>query len=148
MLDRDIGTSGETLQMFLRGKYPACPKLAFAVVDVRDVAKMHRLALESDAPSGGRYIAASGMAWFVEMMRPVKTQLGSKARKVPTVELPNFVVHLFALFDPASRLVLPELGRRIEIDNRRTRVALGMTFIPVEESAPAMARSLIDLDLV
>ena len=44
--------------------------------------------------------------------------------------------------------VIEKLGRRIEIDNRRTRVALGMTFIPVEESAPAMAQSLIDLDLV
>jgi len=148
LLDRDIGTSGETFRMFLRGKYPACPKLAFAVVDVRDVAKMHRLALESDAPSGGRYLAASGMAWFVDMMRPVKAQLGSKARRVPTTELPNFVVRLFALFDPASRLVLPELGRLFAIDNRRTRVALGITFSPVEESAPAMAQSLIDLDLV
>jgi hypothetical protein len=44
--------------------------------------------------------------------------------------------------------VLPDLGRRIEIDNRGTRVALGMTFIPVEESATAIAQSLIDRDLV
>ena len=43
LLDRDMGTSGEVIQMFLKGKYPGCPKLSFAAVDVRDIAKMHRL---------------------------------------------------------------------------------------------------------
>jgi hypothetical protein len=34
------------------------------------------------------------------------------------------------------------------VDNRRTRKALWMEFIGVEESAPAMAQSLVDLGLV
>jgi dihydroflavonol-4-reductase len=147
LLDRDMGGSAEVIQMFLRGKYPGCPKLSFAVVDVRDVATMHRLALETSEPSGARYLGASGAAWFVDMMRPIKARLGDKAKKVPTFELPNFMIHLVALFDPAARTILPDLSQELLIDNSRTRKALGMDFIGVEESAPAMARSLVDLGL-
>jgi dihydroflavonol-4-reductase len=147
LLDRDIGTSGEVIQMFLRGKYPGCPRLSFPVVDVRDVAKMHRLALETAEPSGGRYLAVSGTAWFVDMMRPIKAKLGTAAKKVPTFELPNFLIKLIAIFDPAARSVVPELGHFIVVDNSRTRKALGISFIGVEESAPAIAQSLVDLGL-
>lgn len=148
LLDRDMGGSAEVIQMFLRGKYPGCPKLSFGVVDVRDVAKMHRLALETAEPSGGRYVAVSEAAWFIEMMRPIKARLGSQAKKVPSFELPNFMIHLVALIDPAARSILPDLGVALHIDNRRTRQALGMDFIGVEESAPAMAQSLVNLGLV
>jgi dihydroflavonol-4-reductase len=147
LLDRDIGTSGEAIQMFLRGKYPGCPKLSFPVVDVRDIAKMHRLALETSQASGGRYVGVSGTAWFVDMMRPIKAKLGPAARRVPTFELPNFMIRLVALFDPAARAIVPELGHYVTIDNSRTRTALGIEFIGVEESAPAMAQSLADLGL-
>jgi dihydroflavonol-4-reductase len=147
LLDRDMGTSGEVIQMFLKGKYPGCPKLSFATVDVRDIAKMHRLALETSEPSGGRYLGVSETAWFIDMMRPIKARLGEKARKVPSRELPNFMIKLIGMFDPAARGIVPELGHFMKVDNSSTRKALGMEFIPVTESAPAMAQSLVDLGL-
>lgn len=147
LLDRDMGTSGEVIQMFLKGKYPGCPKLSFATVDVRDIAKMHRLALETSEPGGGRYIGVSETSWFIDMMRPIKAKLGEKARKVPARELPNFMIKLIGMFDPAARGVVPKLGHFMKVDNSRTRKALGMEFIPVTESAPAMAQSLVELGL-
>jgi len=148
LLDRDMGGSAEVIQMFLRGKYPGCPRLSFGVVDVRDVATMHRLALETSEPSGGRYLGVSESAWFLDMMRPIKAQLGANAKKVPSFELPNFMIRLVALFDPAARSIVPDLGEELHIDNSRTRKALGIEFMGVNESAPAMARSLVDLGLV
>lgn len=68
----------------LHGKYPGCPRLSFPVVDVRDVARAHRLALESEAPSGARDLATSGAVWFKDLMRPIRDQLGHRAKKVPT----------------------------------------------------------------
>lgn len=147
VLDRNIGTSAIAIQMFLRGKYPGCPKLSFPVVDVRDVATMHRLALETDLPSGGRYVGVSGTAWFSEMMRPIKAKLGARASKVPSMTLPNFAVRMAGWFDPAARAIVPALGSYLRIDNSQTRRALKMEFIGVEESAPAMAQSLVDLGL-
>ena len=148
VLDKDIGTSAEVIQMFLRGKYPGTPRIYLTVVDVRDVAKMHRLALESTEPGGGRYLAISEALRFLDMALPIRRELGRAARKVPRRELPDFLVRLVALFDPTARLILPDLGFQFRVDNSRTRRVLNMNFIPVSESAPAMASSLIELGLV
>ncbi len=148
LLDSDYGASASVIQMFMKGKYPGCPALAFPCVDVRDVALMHRLALETDEPSGWRYIGVSESAWFIDMMRPIKAKLGAAARKVPSFQLPNFVIKIIGLFDPAARGIVPELGRMVPVDNSRTKKALGMKFIPVSESAPAMAASLVEFGLV
>jgi dihydroflavonol-4-reductase len=149
LLDSDYGASATVIQMFMKGKYPGCPALSFPCVDVRDVGKMHRLALETSEPSGGRYIAVSESAWFVDMTRAIKAKLNkADTKKVPTMQLPNFVIKIIALFDQAARGIVPELGREAKVDNSRTRKALGMEFIPVSESAPAMAQSLVDQGLV
>ncbi len=148
LLDRDVGSSADLIASCLRGKYPGCPCLSLPVVDVRDVAHVHRMALESGAPSGARYLATSGAVWFKDLMSPIKDKLGIRARKVPTRELPDFMVKLEAIFDPASRPVVPDLGIEYRIDNAATCKALGVQFRPHTESGPAMAESLLQLGLV
>jgi dihydroflavonol-4-reductase len=149
LLDSDYGASASVIQMFMKGKYPGCPALSFPCVDVRDIGKMHRLALETSEPSGGRYVGVSESAWFVDMTRAIKAKLNAAdTKKVPTKQLPNFVIKLIALFDKSARSIVPDLGRQVDMDNSRTRKALGMEFKPVSESAPAMAQSLVDEGLV
>jgi dihydroflavonol-4-reductase len=148
LLDAEAGSSAELIASCLRGKYPGCPRLSFPVVDVRDVARAHRLALESGAPSGARYLATSGAVWFKDLMQPIKDRLGERARKVPTRELPDFMIKLVALFDPTTRPIVPDLGIDFRIDNSATRRMLGMDFRPHTESGPAMAESLLRLGLV
>jgi dihydroflavonol-4-reductase len=147
-LDRDIGTSADLIRMFLKGKYPGAPRMSIPVVDVRDVARMHRLALETAAPSGGRYLGAADCLWLAEIARAIGERVGPAARRVPTRELPDWAVKLTGLFDPAARLAVPELGKQLRVDTSDTRQALAMEFIPAPEAAAAMARSLIDLELV
>jgi dihydroflavonol-4-reductase len=148
VLDGDLSPSAKLVQDLMRGKYPGCPRLAFSFVDVRDVAKMHRLALESSQPSGGRYIAAAEVAWLVDLARAIKSKLGAPAYKVPRLEVPNLLVRLSSLFDPEVRSILPDLGHPLFLDNSRTIAALGIKFIPLAEAAPATAQSLLDLKLV
>ena len=146
-LDRDIGTSAEIVQMMLRGKYPGAPRMAIPCVDVRDVARMHRLAVEVDAPSGGRYLGSADCLWMIDIARAIRAGLGEAARKVPTRELPDWAVRVAGLFDPAARLAVPELGKELSVDTSLTRRTLGITFIPAPEAAAAMARSLVELRL-
>jgi dihydroflavonol-4-reductase len=148
VLDRDIGTSAEIIQMFLKGKYPGAPRMAIPVVDVRDVARMHRLAVEVDAPSGGRYLGVADCLWMIEIAAAIREHLGAAARKAPTWVLPDWAVKLAGIFDPAARLAVPELGKELRVDNSFTRRTLGMEFIPAPEAAAAMAQSLMDLRLV
>lgn len=147
-LDRDIGASAAIVQMMLRGKYPGAPRMAIPCIDVRDVARMHRLALEVDAPSGGRYLGCADCLWMIEIARAIRASLGKAARRVPSRELPDWAVRIAGIFDPAARLAVPELGKQLQVDTSGTRRTLGITFIPAPEAAAAMARSLIDLKLV
>jgi dihydroflavonol-4-reductase len=147
-LDADIGASGELIEMFLKGRYPGAPRLSFPCVDVRDVARMHRLALEADVPSGGRYLCVAECLWMIDIARAIRSQLGEAARKVPSRVLPDWAVKLVGFFDPTARQIIPELGREVRIDNTLTRDALPMTFIPATDAAAAMARSLIALKVV
>ncbi len=147
-LDRDIGTSVDVIRSIMKGKYPGMPRVSFAVVDVRDVAAMHVKAIETNEPSGGRYLAVAGTRWFVDMSRAIHDQLGDAGRKAPTRQLPDFMVRLVALFDPGARAILPELGRELIFDNARTRKALGMDFIAPDAAAVATAESLVKLGLV
>ena len=147
-LDDDLGASAQIIEMFLKGKYPGTPRISFPCVDVRDVARMHRLALETDAPSGGRYLCVAECFWMIDMARAIKAELGKPARKVPSRELPDWAVKLVSLFDPAARQIIPDLGREVRVDNTLTREALPMPFVPAGEASAAMARSLIELGVV
>jgi dihydroflavonol-4-reductase len=146
-LDRDVGASAEIIQMFLKGKYPACPRISFPCVDVRDVAKMHRLALETGAPSGGRYLAVSESIWMLDMARAIRASLGPFARKVPTRPMPDWVLRMIAIFDPVARQAVHDLGRWYGVDNSQTRRVLKMEFIPASKAAADMADSLVRLGL-
>jgi nucleoside-diphosphate-sugar epimerase len=147
VLDRDIGTSAEVIQMMLAGKYPGAPRLSFPSVDVRDVARMHRLALESDAPTGGRYLCTAGTLWLIDVARALRAGLGDAARKAPTRELPDWLVRLVALVDGTVRPYVPDLGKDMKVDDTLTRRTLGMNCIPGDEAVVAMARSLLELKL-
>ena len=143
-LDRDIGSSVEVVRMFLAGKYPGAPRLKLLVVDVRDIARMHRLAMETGEPSGGRYIGICGDIWMIEMARMLREDFGAKARKAPKFELPDFMIKAIGLIDPAAKTVIPDLGLDWKMHNDRTRKALGIEFISPREALKASAESLIE----
>ena len=127
LLDSDFGASASVIQMFMKGKYPGCPALSFPCVDVRDIGKMHRLALETNEPTGGRYVGVSESAWFVDMTRAIKAKLDkSLTKKVPTIQLPNIIIKFIAIFDRSARGILPSLGKMVPMNNSRAKKALGM----------------------
>ena len=73
--------------------------------------------------------------------------MGAAAHKVPTRELPNWVVRIVALFDPAARLVLPELGKIKRSSNEKARRILAWAPRSDEEAVVATGESLVALGL-
>ena len=142
LLDASAGTSADVVSMMLTGKYPAVPRVQFSIVDVRDVAAAHRLAVEKGKP-GGRYVATSGSLWMREMAQVLRRALGERARKVPRSELPDFLVRVLGVFDRSVRTILPDLGVPVRVDASRTSEELGIAFRPAEEAVVAMAESLV-----
>ena len=146
-LDREFGSSIEVIQMMLRGKYPAVPHVQFPTVDVRDVADMQVLALNHPAAANQRFLCTDKSFWFVELTRAIRAAL-PEAKKVPTKELPSFVVRALSLFDSQLRAIVPELDRERVTSHAKAEKLLGFRFRSASEAAVAAARSLIQLKLV
>lgn len=149
VLGPDYSSSILLVQRLMDGALPGCPKMTFGVVDVRDVADLHLRAMESPAAKGERFLAVSGEFMpMVEMARALKKHLGDKARRVPTRQVPNWVVRLFSLVDPAAKQILPELGRHKAASSDKARRVLGWSPRSNEESVVATGESLVRLGLL
>src|SRR5690606_8392527 len=69
-------------------------------------------------------------------------------RRVPTRQLPDWLVKLAALADPAGRQIVPELGRRKNATAAKARELLGWSPRSREGALVASAGSLRDLGLL
>jgi len=149
VLGPDYATSILIVQRLMDGAVPGCPKIFFGAVDVRDVAELHVLAMANPAAKGERFLAIAGDFMSMrQIAQLLKRRLGTAARRVPTIELPNFVVHLAALADPAVKQILPELGRRKNATNAKARKLLGWQPRSGEDAVVATAESLLRLGLL
>jgi dihydroflavonol-4-reductase len=111
VLGHDYSPSIDLIKRPMNGTL-GCPRLYFGVVDVRDVADLHIRAMTHPQAKGERFIAVSGEAMsMMEIARVLKARVGEWAEKVPTRELPNWVVRIVAKFDPRMQQLLPLLGR-------------------------------------
>ena len=63
--------------------------------------------------------------WMQDVAATLKTRLGARGAKVPTLLLPDFVVRLLAPFIAQLRLLKPMLGRRHRFSFEKARRVLG-----------------------
>lgn len=149
VLGPDYSTSILIIQKMLDGELPGCPKLKFGAVDVRDVADLHIRAMTHPAGKGERFLAVTGdFISMKEIGEVLRKNLGPAARRVPTRELPNWLLHLASFVDPTVKQILPELGMNKNASNEKARRLLGWNPRSREESILATAESLIQLGLL
>jgi nucleoside-diphosphate-sugar epimerase len=148
-LGADYSTSILLIQRLMDGALPGCPRISFGVVDVRDVADLHLRAMSDDAAEGQRFLAVSGdfMA-VVEIAKVLKARMGEAGRRVPTRQLPNWLVRLVALRDAAAQQITPELGKKKNGTSEKARRMLGWAPRSREEAIVASAESLMKLGLL
>jgi len=149
VLGPDYSTSILIVQRLMDGAVPGCPKITFGAVDVRDVADLHMRAMTNPAARGQRFLSVAGeFLALIDLAKILKERLGPAARKVPTRQLPNWMVHIASVFDPAVKQILPELGKVKNASNEKARQLLGWAPRSNEEAVVATAESLIDLGLL
>ncbi len=149
VLGADYATSILLVQRLMDGALPGLPRMCFGVVDVRDVADMHLRAMTHPAAKGERFLAVAGdFLWIVEIAKILKARLGEAARRVPTRQLPDWLVRLAALRDPAVKQIVPELGKWKNATNEKARRVLGWSPRSSEEAVAATAESLVRLGLL
>ena len=134
-----LNQSMATLVNLTNGEFPGIIGLGFAYVDVRDVARAHILAMETQTASG-RYICSAdtvSIRHTVEVMR----EMGIDERyKLPSIPLDNVlgnaVVRLAANFQPKGTRAFLKVyvGHDFRVDATRIRTELGMTFRDIDET--------------
>ena len=147
----DFAASVEPVQRLLDGSVPALPDVGFSIVDLRDIAALHVLALEApaDKVKDGRFLGCSGPFFkFADVAKVLRDALGPQARKVPTRRMPAFGVRILALFMPAAKQLLGEIGRTRATSSAHAQSVLGWKPRPPEESIVDCARSLIEHGVV
>ena len=149
VLGPDYSASILIVQRMMDGAMPGAPRLYFGIVDVRDVAELHIRAMTHPAAKGERFLAvADDSMSMLEIAKVLKSRLGEYAKRVPTRELPNWMVRLVAIKDPAVKQLLPELGKKKNASNEKAKRLLGWAPRSNEEAIVATAESLIRLRLL
>jgi nucleoside-diphosphate-sugar epimerase len=149
VLGPEYSTSIQLIRRLMSGAMPGIPRLAFGVVDVRDVADLHVLAMTNPAAIGERFLAVAGGFMTVQQMaHALRTRLGDAAKRVPTRVLPNGLVRLVSLAVPALRPLVPELGKVKTVTNEKARRLLGWSPRSNVDAIVATAESLIRLGIL
>ncbi|GAA0594975.1 aldehyde reductase [Kribbella sandramycini] len=128
-LTTKLGSSAQLIKLMLDGGMPVAPRARFGVVDVRDVADLHLLAMAAPQAAGNRYLAVSDdpATSFLELATLLRTHRG--ATQAPTTEAPG-----------------PDLPRPV-IHNTRARTDLSWTPRPAPQTILETADSLRTLAL-
>lgn len=149
VLGPDYSASILMVQRLMDGALPGCPQLYFGIVDVRDVADLHLRAMLQPAAKGERFLATAGdFISMLDIAKILKDRMGTHARRVPVRQLPNWLVRLASLRDPAVKLITPELGRKKNATSEKAKRLLGWAPRSIEESLGATAESLVRLNLL
>ena len=135
--------------LFRSGALPGLPRITFGVVDVRDVADLHLKAMTAPEAAGERFLAVAGdFLSMHDIALVLRQRLGDAARRVPTRELPDWLVRVVALVDQSAGQIVPELGKRKNATSEKARRVLGWSPRSAEDALVATAESLVRLGLV
>ncbi len=139
----DFSASVELVSQLLSGAMPMAPNLGFPIVDVRDIATLHVLAIETPGIAGERFLGAGKFLTALEVAAVLRAKLGPKARKAPTRPMPDWLVNILALFNPEVRGIKTEIGKVRHVDASHAHERLGWTMRPVEDTIAECGTSLI-----
>lgn len=139
-INRAEGESITTMRDIIKGDYSmACPKLGLAIVDVRDEAAAHCLALFHPNASGQRFILSTKTIDIQEVVEELSKLFPGKV-KAPSMTLPRWVGRIVGPMMGISQDIVDLFGRPInEISNEKVQRELGLSFTPLPQTLKDMA---------
>jgi nucleoside-diphosphate-sugar epimerase len=144
VMGSDISGANHLILNMLNGGMPAFPNLFIPIVDVRDVAGAHILAMTNPGAAGERFLLSNGPPLAMKEIGAIlKAELGDAARHVPTRSIPDLVLRLAGLFNAEIRQVVPDLGYARNSSNEKARRMLGWSPRTPRQAIVAAAASMV-----
>uniref|UniRef100_A0A914XGW9 NAD-dependent epimerase/dehydratase domain-containing protein n=1 Tax=Plectus sambesii TaxID=2011161 RepID=A0A914XGW9_9BILA len=139
------GASITVVKRFLNREMPAVPRLQLALVDVRDVAKAHVLAMTEERSNGRRILLTyTPSYWFMDIARVLAKEFGPQGYYVSTIRAPYALVWLVSRIDKQAKSILPRINHEVKFDNTVAKDILGLEFTSPDKSLIDMAYSMIE----
>lgn len=126
------GASMSMVSQMLQGKIPMVPNVAFPMVDVRDVAKLHVAALKEEEAANQRFIATETNPRSLQEMGEILNMLGYTGPS--TRVAPNIMLKFLSFFDREAAGMVGFLGMRVSADNSKTKEVFNWEPIPFEQT--------------
>jgi nucleoside-diphosphate-sugar epimerase len=147
-LSRDNLGSVQVVGRLFSGRMLGVPKIAFEIVDVRDLADLHIRAMTSSQAAGQRFIAVGENLWMIDIAKMLHAQFGDAAKKVPTRTVPDFIIRLLSNFAPELKTLTPMLGRKHRHTSEKAEKILDWHTRPATETIVDCIKSLISLNAI
>lgn len=148
LLGANFGTSVGLIHHLMTGQFQGIPRFGFSVVDVRDAAQAHLLAMTQPAARDQRFIVGGRFFWLKDVVAVLAKSFPEYASRLPSGEVPDEVVRAMAASDPHARTIVHELNRDLSVSAAKARNVLNWQSRSEEEAIRSSAQSLIDLGLI
>jgi len=135
------GSSLAVIRDMMNGDFPAVPKIAYPIIDVRDCAAIHDAAMTAPKAAGRRLMAAGQTLSFAEIGEILEDVYPNA--KLPKFEAPNLLLRFMSLFDDRIKAILPDLGHTPHADSAYVTGITSVMPRPAKESVLASAADLV-----
>lgn len=145
---KTVNPSNQVFADILGGTYPGIMSVSWGLVDVRDVARAHLLAMEQP-DAKGRNICANATLSMREVVELMKSHGYGEGYKLPKLDLAcslgDFAVKLGSYFQPkgVGSYLRTHIGKVPRFDHSKIVRELGLEFRPLEQS---IIETLSDLE--
>jgi nucleoside-diphosphate-sugar epimerase len=147
VLGQDFSHSQRIVKQMMTNQLPFTLNLGFDVVDVRDVAQLHLLALAHPEAAGERFLATSGENLTFKQQNQMLAA-AFPGRKIHTRVLPDALVRVLASFNASYRMPASFLGQKTGTSSAKAHRLLGWTPRGAEEALVATAQSMVELGII
>jgi len=148
ILHKNNFTSGDIVQLIMKGQLPAIPNISFPIADVRDAALAHVRAIQRPETNGRRYIIVSECFSAASTVSALRREFAKYGYRFPRFRVGKFLASMAAIYNPMFKLFIASIDQSYDISNKRSKDELGLNYILPEKSVVEMVHSMLDFKLL
>ncbi|KAK6111979.1 NAD dependent epimerase/dehydratase family protein [Brugia pahangi] len=142
------GSSIMIISRFMDGSMLAYPLMKLGLIDVRDAARAHILAMKETKCNGQRILITAETLSFQQIANILREEFADKGYRIPRFKAPYVALWFYSLIDKVALQALSLYGHEDNFDNSKASQLLGMSYQNVRKSLLEMAYDMIERNIL